>query len=86
MKNNEKLLEENLLKMTKLKEEKDKQLLNLEIFIGALVTTIFLVCTFAASFVNLEEKYRVLLIISGVIPFIVGLYVLFKDRTNSRIL
>ena len=34
MKNNEKMLEQNLLGMTKLKEERDKQLLTLEIFIG----------------------------------------------------
>ena len=34
VKNKEKKLEENLLDMIKLKQEKDKQLLNLEIFIG----------------------------------------------------
>ena len=34
MKDNEKKLEENLLEMVKLKEEKDKQLLRLEILIG----------------------------------------------------
>ena len=42
VKNKEKKLEENLLDMIKLKQEKDKQLLNLEIFIGISFTIIFL--------------------------------------------
>ena len=42
MKNNEKMLEQNLLEMTRLKEERDKQLLTLEIFIGITSTIILL--------------------------------------------
>ena len=43
VKNKEKKLEENLLDMIKLKQEKDKQLLNLEIFIGISFTIILLI-------------------------------------------
>ena len=42
MKENEKKLEKNLLEMTRLKEERDKQLLTLEIFIGIVSTVVLL--------------------------------------------
>ena len=72
MKDNERKLEKNLLEMAKLKEQKDKQLLNLEILLGLLVTIIFLVCVFVSSFVDMNDLYRVLLIIFGFILFILG--------------
>lgn len=54
MKNNEKMLEQNLLEMTRQKEERDKQLLTLEIFIGIvsaviLVGSVLMVGTFEIS-------------------------------------
>ena len=73
MKDNEEKLSKNLLDMVKLNEEKDKQLLSLEIFIGVLVTTIFLICVFIASFVRIKDVYRLLLIVFGFIPFILGM-------------
>ena len=72
MKNNEKILEENLLEMAKLKEEKDKQLLHLEVVIGILVTITFLALCFIASFVEMQNWLRITLIIIGFIPFIIG--------------
>ena len=57
MKDNEKKLENNLLEMTKLKQNSDKQLLNLEILIGILASIIFLGCIFAASYINLKDIY-----------------------------
>ena len=50
MKDSEKRLEKNLLEIIKLKEQKDKQLLSLEIFIGILVSIILFACVFVASF------------------------------------
>ena len=52
MKNNEKKLEENLLDMTKLKENKDKELLTMEIVIGVLSSLVLFVLIFVASFVD----------------------------------
>ena len=72
VKNREKKLEENLLDMIKLKQEKDKQLLNLEIFIGISFTIIFFICVFIASFVNMKDIFRILLIVFGFIPFLLG--------------
>lgn len=72
MKDNEKKLEENLLEVTRLKEERDKELLTAEIFIGVIVTIILLACVFVASFVNMPTWGRVTLIVSSFIIFIIG--------------
>lgn len=72
MKDNEKKLEENLLEITKLKQDREKQLMNLEIFIGILATMVFLICAFVASFVNIENIYKILLVVLGLILFLVG--------------
>lgn len=73
MKDNEKKLEENLLEMTKMKENRDKELLTLEIFIGVIVSLILFTCIFIASFVNIQDWLRIILIIIGIIPFAIGL-------------
>ena len=71
-------LEKNLLEMIKQKEEADKRLLTLEIFIGVLVSIIFLSLVFVASFVNMENWLRVLLIVIGFIPFVIGMPVAIR--------
>ena len=82
MKDSEKKLEKNLLEIIKLKEQKDKQLLSLEIFIGILVSIILFTCVFVASFAKIEEIYRLLLIVVGFIPFIIGIiYCLRIEQT-----
>ena len=73
MKDNEKKLEENLLEMVKIKEQRDKELLTLEIFIAVIVSAIMFTCIFIASFVNMENWLRIVLIIIGVIPFTIGI-------------
>ena len=82
MKDNEKRLEKNLLEIIKLKEQKDKQLLSLEIFIGILVSIILFACVFVASFAKIKDIYRLLLIVVGFIPFIIGIaYCLRIEQT-----
>lgn len=72
MKSNEKKLEENLLEMTKMKEQRDKELLILEIFIGAVVSLVMLACIFIAAFVPMADWIKIILIITGIIPFAIG--------------
>lgn len=82
MKDSEKRLEKNLLEIIKIKEQKDKQLLSLEIFIGILVSIILFACVFVASFAKIKDIYRLLLIIVGFIPFIIGVaYCLRIEQT-----
>ena len=73
MKDNEKKLEENLLEITKIKEEKDKQLLNLEIVIGYISSITFLTLIFVASYIKMPLWVSVLLIVIGSIIFAVGM-------------
>lgn len=70
---NEKKLEENLLEMVKWKEQRDKELLLLEIFIGVTVSLIMVTCILLASLVNMQDWLRVLLITIGIIPFAIGI-------------
>ena len=67
-----KLAEDNLLKLEKEKEEKDKQLLNLEIVIGYFSSLTFLILIFVASFVEMPSWLRLLLILFGSIMFAIG--------------
>ena len=73
MKDNEKKLEENLLEMIRIKEQRDRELLILEIFIGVLVSIIMFLCIMIASFVQMEDWIRIVLIVFGIIPFAIGI-------------
>ena len=72
VKDNEKKLEDNLIEMVKLKEEKDQQLLALEYVIGFTASIAFLILIFVASFVDMVSWLRILLIIAGSIIFAFG--------------
>lgn len=72
MKDYEKKLEENLLEMTRIKEQRDKELLAMEIFIGVTVSILLFTCIFIAAFVSMPDWLRVVLIIVGIIPFAIG--------------
>ena len=73
MKDNEKKLEENLLEMAKLKEEKDRQLLTLEYVIGYTASITFLILIFVACFIEMESWLRILLIVAGSVIFAFGI-------------
>ncbi len=64
--------EENLLKLEREKEEKDKQLLNLEIVIGYFSSLTFLILIFVASFLEMPPWLRLVLILFGSIMFAIG--------------
>lgn len=74
MKDKEKKLEENLLEMTKLKEDKDKQLLKLEFVIGYISCVSFLVLIFVASYVDMALWIRIILIVIGLVIFAIGVH------------
>ncbi len=73
MKDNEKKLEENLLEMARIKEQQDKELLSLEIFIGIIISVFLLICVFTASFIIMPNWLRILLMIIGFITFVIGI-------------
>ena len=68
---NEKL-EQNLIDMVKQKEESDKKMLRLEIVIGYISSITFMILIFVASFIEMQDWVRILLIIFGLITFGIG--------------
>ena len=72
MENYNKIAEENLLEMEKQKEEKDRQLLKLEVIIGYISSITFLILIFVASFIEMYSWIRIILIVFGSIVFAVG--------------
>lgn len=72
MEDNVKRLEENLLEMTKLKEQRDKELLLLEIFIGVFVSIILCVSILIVSYIEMENWLKIIIVLSAAIPFTIG--------------
>lgn len=66
--------ERNLLELIKAKEEKDKQLLRLELVIGYISTISFFIFIFIASYVEMAVWLKVFLIIIGIIILLFGGY------------
>ena len=72
MEDNVKRLEENLLEMTKLKEQRDKELLLLEIFIGVFVSIILCVSILIVNYIEMENWLKIIIVLSAAIPFTIG--------------
>lgn len=73
MDNYNKELENNLLDMVKQKEQADKRLLSLEILIGVLSGLMLFSLVFVASFAQMADWLRVVLIVIGIVPFAIGI-------------
>ncbi len=73
MKNNEKVLEKNLLEMTEMKEERDRQLLTLEIFIGIVSTIVLLGSILLVGIFELSKIPAAIIITIASIIFATGM-------------
>ncbi len=73
MENNNKETEKNLLALVREKEKADKRLLNIEIVLGFITSIFFMTLIFIASFVEMQNWFRILLIAMGVMLFAVGI-------------
>ncbi len=74
MENYNKEVENKLLEMAKEKEQADRRLLNLEIFIGISATVFLFVFLFVAVFVEMQVWLRISLIALGFIMFLSGCF------------
>lgn len=81
MNNYNEKLEQNLVDIIKQKEQADKRLLRMEIVIGVLASLVLFILIFISSFAEIEDWLRVLLIITGLIPFTIG--ILFAIRIEQ---
>lgn len=82
MENNNKETEKNLLALVREKEIADKRLLNIEIVLGFITSIFFITLIFVASFVEMQNWIRILLIVVGMVLFAVGIgYCLKIEQT-----
>jgi transcriptional regulator with XRE-family HTH domain/DNA-directed RNA polymerase subunit RPC12/RpoP len=78
MKDTEKKLEENLLEMTKQKEEKDRQLLTLEVVLGVIITVMFTALLIVSCIFEMSNTSRCILILVDTITFVVACFFMLK--------
>lgn len=83
MENYNKESEKNLLEVIKQKEQADKRLLTLEVFVGYLVSIIFTALVFVASFVQTANWLRVVLICIGAVLFAVGVGLMIRVEQTA---
>ena len=74
MDNYNKETESKLVELVKEKEERDKSMLMLEIVIGCLSMFILLAMSAVAYFIEMPEYLRIILVISGLVPCLIGLF------------
>ena len=78
MNNYNEKLEQNLIDMVKQKEESDKRLLTMEIVIGIIVVITLLALIGIATYAEMEEHIRLLIIIPSLIAFIAIAFVMIR--------
>ena len=74
MANYNKELENNLLEIIKQKEQADKRLLSIEVFIGITAIIVLFALIFVAAFIQMETWLRISLIAFGFILFLAGCF------------
>ncbi len=75
--------EQMLLDLAKQKEEADKRLLFMEVFVGVICIAIMLALTAVASLVQMEEWVRIVLILIGFIPILVATPFMLKIEQTA---
>lgn len=75
--------EQNLLEMVKQKEHSDRQMLTLEIVIGVLSVIIRLSMTFIAAFLQMENWFRITIIVFAFVVSITGLMFALKIEQTA---
>ena len=71
--NYDKELEKNLIEVVKQKERADRQLLTLEIVVGCVCIAVMLALCMIASFANIADWLRIVLIVVGLLPLLVAM-------------
>lgn len=78
MKDTEKKLEENLLEMTKQKEQKDRQLLMIEVVLGVIITVMFTALLIVSCIFEMSNIARCILILVDTITFVIAAFFMLK--------
>ena len=78
MDNYNKEMENKLLNLVKDKEQADKRLLTMEIFVGVLCVVIMLALDVIAAYVPMEDWLRIVLVVIGTVPILIALPFMLK--------
>ena len=78
MEKNKEKAEQLLLEMVKQKEQTDKRLLAIEVVVGVISISVFFALVIFASYVEMKEWLRVLLILIGSAPLVVAIPFMLK--------
>ena len=81
--NRDKELEQKLLEIIKEKEESDRRLLTLEWVVGILSIVVLFVPILIAAYLPMKDWQRITLIVSGFIPFIIGICYAIKIEQTA---
>ena len=81
--NYNKKLEENLLEITRQKQEADKRLLMVEIVIGIVCVAVMLVLCALAAYVPMDDWMRIVLIVVGLLPILVATPFMIKIEQTA---
>ena len=74
IKNKEKKVEQNLLELIKLKEQKDKYMLNIEIALGIIIFIFFFGIIIFTSLINVQEWIKITIILADVILILIATF------------
>ena len=75
--------EKNLIEMVKQKEEADKRLLRVEIVMGVILIGVMLVLCMVASYVQMPDWLRIVLILVGLAPVIIAMPFMIKIEQTA---
>ena len=78
MNENNKKQEQMIIELVKEKQEADKRLLKVDVFIGILSIIILLVLIAIAAFAKLDDWLRIVLIVSGFVVFLMGCFIALR--------
>ena len=73
----------NLTELKRQKEESDKRLLNAEVFLGLYTSLLFFALIFTASFVEMADWLRIVLIATGLVFFAIGVHICLKIEQKA---
>lgn len=76
-------MESKLIEMVRQKEASDKRMLALEIFIGVIFSVVMFALIMVASFVQMADWLRIVLILLGFIPFVVAIPFMIKIEQTA---
>ncbi len=83
MENKNQKTEQLLIEMARQKERTDKQLLSLEIVVGVMCITVLLALIIFASYVEMKEWLRVVLILIGLVPLLIATPLMLKIEQTA---